>query len=152
LPRRKAKDQKQARALQRQLIRDLELGRDSQAENPTVAVWVEQWIASKRNLKPSTERRYQISLEHQIKPHKIGRLRLSQVTYRHVEEWIDALIVQPRRDDLRGWTSKPDESPPKLDAYSIRNAFALLRAALNTAVQRDVIAKNPFYERNPADR
>jgi integrase len=39
--------------------------------------------------------------------------------------------------------TRQDDDERTLDAYSIRNAFAVLRAALNTAVQRNRIPKNP---------
>jgi integrase len=133
LPRRKADDLKAALKLQRLLIDDMRTGRDPNAENPTVMVCVETWIDGKQKLADSTSRHYRQSLGWQIEPHRIGRLRIRQVTYEHVEAWIRDLKLQTRQGD--------DEHT--LDAYSIRNAFAVLRAALNTAVQRGRIAKNP---------
>lgn len=133
LPRRKAETEKAARQLQRQLVRDLERGRDPNAKNPTVAEYVKAWIAGKQKLAPSTRDRYETSLRWQIEPLRLGRLRLTQVSYTLVEEWIRDLKVQPHQ-------RYPDRL---LDPYTIRNAYALLRAALNTAVQRDELAKNP---------
>jgi integrase len=132
LPRRKATSLKDALKLQRQLIDDLKAARDPNAENPKVVDWVQTCIDRKRDLAVSTIRRYRQSLTWQIAPHRIGRMRLLQVMRQHVEEWIDSLITQTRQGD--------DEA---LDAYSIRNAFALLRLAFNMAVADGLLVKNP---------
>lgn len=131
-PRRKAPTIKAAIALQRQLVDDLKSGRDSNAENPRVAEWVRSCIDRKRDIEPSTRTRYLSSLKWQIAPHRVGRMRLLQVTDTHVNEWVDELIVQPhqRQDDRT------------LDPYSIRNAFALLRMAFNMAIPK-LITMNP---------
>jgi hypothetical protein len=50
LPRRKAKDLREALKLQRLLIADLKAGRDSNADNPKVADWVRTCIDRKRDL------------------------------------------------------------------------------------------------------
>jgi len=113
LPRRKAESLKEAIKLQRLLIDDLKTGRDPNAENPTIVVWVQTCIDRKRKIAPSTKTRYLQSLRWQIEPHRIGRLRLRQVQRKQVEEWVDALIVQKKQGD-------DDQT---LDAYSIRNAL-----------------------------
>lgn len=133
LPRRKAETLKDARALQRKLMRDLEQGRNPNAENPKVADWVKQWIEGKQRIAPSTVKRYRTSLKHQIEGHRIGRLRLSQLNHYAVRDWVEELKAKPH-------DRYPDRT---LDPYTIRNAFALLRAALNTAVDHDQLAKNP---------
>jgi len=116
-------------------MRDLETGRDPNAENPTLAVWITTWIDGKQRLAPSTERRYRQSLRWQIEPHRISKLRLMQLTPEHIEAWIRDMKAQTRQDD----------DQQTLDVYSIRNAFAVVRAALNTAVQRNQIPKNPCH-------
>lgn len=133
LPRRKAASLKEALKLQRLLVDDLKAARDPNAENPKIAAWVETCIDRKRKLTASTARRYRQSLRWQIEPHRLGRMRVLQVAKKQIEEWVDDLIAQPRQDD-------PDRT---LDAYSIRNAFALLRMALNRAVDEGLIVKNP---------
>lgn len=133
LPRRKAATQREALKLQRQLIDSIKAGVDPNAENPSVAEWVRTWIDAKQKLTESTVTRYRQLLKWQIEPHRLGRLRLRQVTHEHVEAWIRTLKAQPRQDD------------PKrtLDPHTIARAFALLRAALNTAVERGKIGINP---------
>jgi site-specific recombinase XerC len=133
LPRRKAASLRDALKLQRGLTDDLLAARDPNAQNPKVAEWVQTCIDRKRDLAESTARRYQQLLTWQIAPLRIGRLRMRQVLKRHVEEWVDDLIVQPRQDD-------PERT---LDPYSIANAFALLRMACNMAIEEGLITKNP---------
>lgn len=133
VPRRKAKTLGEAVQLQRRLIKDLETGRDPNPENPTVAIWVERWIENRRRLKPKTRRRYLQSLRYQIKPLRIGRLRLRQVRRDLVNEWVHELTELPRQDD-------PDRL---IDAHSIDRAFSVLRAAMNGAVFDGLIPSNP---------
>ena len=133
LPRRKAKDVREALKLQRQLVDSLKSGVDPNAENPTIAEWVKTWIDGKQKLTDSTVKRYRQLLTWQIEPHRIGRLRLRQVTHEHVEAWIRALKAQTRQDD----------DDRTLDPHTIGRAFGVLRAALNTAVERGKIGANP---------
>jgi len=132
LPRRKTTSIKLALKLQRQLTDDLKANRDPNADNPKVSDWVKTCIDRKRDLAPGTTLRYHSSLKWQIEPHRIGRLRLLQVTDTQVNEWIDALIAQPHQR----------HADRTLDPYSIRNAFALLRMAFNMAIPR-LITINP---------
>lgn len=135
LPRRKATDLRTALKRQRLLSDDLKAARDPNAENPKIAAWVQTWIDGKQKLTASTLRRYRQLLRHQIEPHRIGRLRLRQLTREHVEAWIRELKAQTRQDD----------AARTLDAHTIGRAFGLLRAALNTAVERGYILKNPCH-------
>jgi integrase len=123
LPRRKAKDLRAALKLQRELIDDLKSGRDPNTDNPTIIDLVKRHIDQKQKISESTRERYLISWRWQIKLLRIGRLRVLQVQHQHVREWVSELTRLPRQDD-------PSRT---LDAYSVRNAFALLRAAFNAA-------------------
>jgi site-specific recombinase XerD len=139
LPRRKAKTYTEAIRLQRQLVDDLKATRDPNAENSTIAHWVETGINRKRKLAPSTIRRYRQLLTWQIKPHRIAKLRLQQAMKRHVEDWIDALIAQKRQPPK----TRPDDDMPALDPYTIERAFGLLRMAFNMAIAEGLLARNP---------
>lgn len=132
VPRRKAKTLKEANEKQRQLIAELREGRDVRTNNPTISELVEQWIAG-RKLQSSTLRRYKQSFTWQIKPSSIGKLRVRQLTRQHIIAWISTLEQQPRYDD-------PSRT---LDPYSIRNAFAVLRGALNSAVIDGLMSSSP---------
>jgi integrase len=132
-PRRKAVDLKDAMRQQRQLIRDLEGGRDSKAKNPKVAAWVREYLDGRETIKATTRKRHEGALARQIAPHRIGKMNLLQVDHAAVTAWVQALKKQA-----------PSNRPGAvLDPYTIRNAFALLRAALNAAVVQNLIPKNP---------
>lgn len=131
-PRRKAKSPKDALRLQRNLIDELRAGRDPNADNPQVAAYVAKWIAQRQSIKPSTRRRYEQSLRWQIEPLPIGRLKLRQLTRAHVRMWVAQLVDQPRHGD----------TTRTLDPYSVRNALAVLRAALGTAVRDGLLPVN----------
>lgn len=133
LPRRKAVTIDQAAELQRTLIDDLKAGKDPNADNPTIAAYVETWINQRQTLAASTRQRYDQALRLQLKTFRLGRMRLRQVSHDYVAAWVRELVVYPRADD-------PDQP---LDAHTIRNAFAVLRAALNTAVTHGLIPNNP---------
>jgi integrase len=133
LPRRKAKDLRDAIKLQRLLITDLERGRDSKADNPKVAAWVRSYIDGRETIKATTRKRHESALVRQIEPHRIGRMRLLELNHAAIKAWVQALKAQA-----------PNNRPGAvLDPYTIRNAFALLRAALNAAVVQNLIPKNP---------
>jgi integrase len=133
LPRRKAKNLRQAITLQRQLLDDLKAARDPTRENPKTADWVETCIKHKRSAASSTIRRYRTSLQWQIANHTIGRMRVAEVLKSHVEEWIDELIIQKRQDDHTRF----------LDSDTIERAYALLRMAFNMAIAEGMITTNP---------
>jgi integrase len=123
VPRRKAATLKAAVKHQRELIADLKSGRDPNSENPKIADLVKRFIDQKQRITDSTRQRYLASWRHQIAPFRVGRLHKLQVTQDHVREWVSELTRTPSQND-------PEQM---LDAYSIRNAFALLRAAFNAA-------------------
>lgn len=132
LPRRRVRTLKEATQAQRALIRDLAAGRDPNADNPQISAYVEAWVEQRR-VGVSTKRRYRQSWQWQIATQRLGRLRIRQVTKKHVDEWVRALEALPRQDD-------PDRT---LDAYSVIHAFAVLRGALNAAVADGLIPTNP---------
>jgi integrase len=114
---------REAIKLQRLLIADLAAGRDPNDDNPTITELVSKHIADKLSIAPATRKRYLQSLNWQIKALRIGRLRKQQLQKRHVKEWVSEMMLLPRQND-------PSRT---LDAYTVRNAFALLRSALNAA-------------------
>jgi integrase len=132
LPRRRKRSLDLAVKAQRALIADLKAGKDPYADNPTLSAYVEGWVEQRR-VGDSTKRRYRQSWQWQIATQRIGRLRIRQVTKKHVDEWVRTLETLPRQDD-------PDRI---LDAYSVIHAFAVLRGALNTAVADGLIPTNP---------
>jgi integrase len=90
----------------------------------TVGALIDQWLAGKINLKPSTRARYESAIEVHVRP-RWGDLALSKVTFEGVQEW----LVQM------------DDSG--LSSASIRKAYGVLNGVLKRAVRAKRIAANP---------
>lgn len=96
---------------------------DPDAGRVALGEYAAKWIAE-RTLAPSTVARYEAALRGQIDP-AIGRLDLVDITPARVRKW--------RRDLLDGGTGAP----------SVAKAYRLLRAVMNTAVDDELIRRNP---------
>jgi len=119
-----AKTQREAlKALQR-LRQQLEQGLPPAPERLTVAQYCEQWYeANAARLRPTTARRYQQLIAHQITPH-LGRTRLSQLTPIAVEAWLRRLAQQ------------------QLAPRTLQQCRAVLRRILQDAVRDGLCARN----------
>jgi integrase len=84
--------------------------------------WINDWHASRLNLRPSTETRDRIYIDRYIIPH-LGRHQLGHLTHGHVRKWIATL----------------NET---LAPATTRKAHQLLRAALQAAVADRMIPTN----------
>jgi integrase len=101
-----------------------------QVDNATVGEWFDLWITiSERNLKPSTLAGYRSHTRY-VKGH-FGKVKLSRLTTEQVEGLYDSL----RERGLSG--------------TSINNVHRTIRAALNEAVRRGRLAKNPAIHARP---
>jgi integrase len=99
-------------------------------DNATVGEWFDLWITiSERNLKPSTLAGYRSHTRY-VKGH-FGKVKLSRLTTEQVEGLYDSL----RERGLSG--------------TSINNVHRTIRAALNEAVRRGRLAKNPAIHARP---
>ncbi len=96
---------------------------DPDAGRVPLGEYAAKWIAE-RPLAPSTVARYEAALRGQIDPW-IGRLDLVDVTPARVRRW--------RRDLLDAGAGAP----------TVAKAYRLLRAVMNTAVDDELIRRNP---------
>jgi integrase len=109
----------------RELMALAETGRLSTKRVPTVAQWMEIYLAevAAAKVRPSTLHRYREEVEHHIGP-LLGRLRLDKLTPAHITGFYrDRMTV--------------------LSAGSVRRLHANLRRALNIAVRWQLIHSNP---------
>lgn len=90
----------------------------------TVGTLIDQWLAGKINLKPSTRARYESAIEVHVRP-RWGEVPLSRVTL----------------DDVQEWLTKLDSSG--LSSASVRKAYGVLNAVLKRAVRAKRLAANP---------
>ena len=96
---------------------------DPDAGRVPLGEYAAKWIAE-RPLAPSTVARYEAALRGQIDP-SIGRLDLVDLTPARVRRW--------RRDLLDAGAGAP----------TVAKAYRLLRAVMNTAVDDELIRRNP---------
>ncbi len=109
----------------RELTALAEAGRLSTKRVPTVAQWMEIYLAevATAKVRPSTLHRYREEVQHHIGP-LLGRIRLDKLTPAHVTAFYrDRLTV--------------------LSAGSVRRLHANLRRSLNIAVRWQLIHTNP---------
>ncbi len=90
----------------------------------TVGTLIDQWLAGKINLKPSTRARYESAIEVHVRP-RWGNLPLSKVTFEDVQEWLAQM-------DAAG-----------LSSASVHKAYGVLNGVLKRAVRATRIAANP---------
>lgn len=88
----------------------------------TVGDFLVEWVASVRNIRPTTRHGYEVAVEYHLVP-ALGHIRLSELAPLHVERAI------------RGWLERVS---PK----HARNIHAVLRTALNDAVRKRMIPIN----------
>ena len=103
----------------------------------TVAAWLERWYAGKTSesenpLRPTTARSYRAILDAHLIP-RLGALRLADLRAEHVEKAM--------RDIKR--------DRPHLSAASRRGIYAVLRSAMNKAVQKKALAVSLVRVRGP---
>lgn len=106
-------------------LRDLEI--DVPAASLTLEAWLLRWIASLERAtvkpkRPSTLRYYRMIATQHIIPSPIGGLPLLKLTPIRIQAWVD------------GMTGAPN---------SVGHRHAVLRAALNAAVRKQLIPRNP---------
>jgi len=96
----------------------------------TVGAYLDQWLAGKRRLRPSTRRNYETAIRLYLRP-LIGAVPLAGLRKHHV----DAMIVRIEE----GNTTRRRKVGPK----TIAEIYGTLRTALNDAVDHRLISHNP---------
>lgn len=94
-----------------------------------------EWLPkhAQKNLTYDTWHNYQITLEKRILP-TIGSMQLDSIKTMHIVNIINDL----QADDMR-----KDDKKGKLSANTIRNIYKALKSVLNTAVEWNILLKNP---------
>lgn len=90
----------------------------------TVAVFLDQWLAMKHNLRANSLRTYRGTIETYIKP-GLGRIRLRCLDAAQIEDWQGRLLKQ------------------KLAKSTITGARTILFSACEKAVRMELIKRNP---------
>jgi len=98
----------------------------------TVAEYIRSWIsvASAIAISPKTAERYRQLIEGQIVPH-LGAMILQRLRPAHIASWHATLLTRGRHDG------------GALSARTVGHAHRVLHKALEDAVDREIITKNP---------
>lgn len=133
----------------------------------TVAEWLDEWLAGKKRLRPTSLTRYECDVRNHLKPH-IGSLRLDRLRVAHLDAMFEAIneanaeIIEQnalRRAALKElqsipWKGKENRArrkalkeaiaqmPPFRKTTGINSQHTIkrtLRASLNTAIAQQII-------------
>ena len=104
----------------------------------TVAEYMRGWIATVEAVavSPKTAERYRQLIEGQIVPH-LGALLLQRLRPTHVANWHASLLRSGRHDGCG------------LSARTVRHAHRVLHKALEDAIDRELLTKNPVSRISP---
>ena len=101
---------------------------DPTAQAPTTGDFLERWVVGRRKIKETTRVAHRYTVRAYLSPH-IGDIPLDVLGPEHIEDLRDAL-------EARG----------TLSPASVHQVAAVLRAALNAAIKRRLIAVNPVTQ------
>lgn len=104
---------------------------DPRARKWTVTEWVEHWYPDRGRAR-TTDSNYRNMIKNDLAPSAFGAMPLSSVTDTDVSEWLRDMASD------RSWS---DEG--KLAVSTVNVRLAMLSAALNGAVSRNVLSSNP---------
>ena len=108
------------------------------SDDYTVAEWLRTWFAlyAKPNIRPTTARSYQGSMELHIIP-RIGCIKLNKLTGRDIQKLYKDLMENGR---LR---KAQKSKQPGLSSTTVRGIHMMLHNALDRAVKERLILRNP---------
>ena len=128
------------------------VGNGTRLEPTTIRVgeYLDQWLAAKAGLRATTRRSYSSHIELYLRP-TLGHLQLSELRDVHVERLYAVLPLLgrdsagPRPDEVTRLLAARTGSPPvrPLGPATIRRIHATVMSALNNAVRRRLIPRNP---------
>jgi integrase len=143
------------------------VGSTGHVEDKTIKVgeYLTTWLKGKRRLKASTFNSYQEAVELYFRP-GIGYLRMCDLRDHHISDLVTAMqqinrplpaqrkpsemllrLIEVRADDERRslplGERRHKKSTRPLSPSRIKRVMAVLNSALNTAVAKDVLSKNP---------
>jgi integrase len=120
----------------RELETDRARGMPAQGRKPTLEVFLTRWleeVVSNHN-RPRTYERYEMDVRNHLVP-RLGKIRIDKLTTYDIQRFVNDLATSGRM--------KAGEDEPKgLSPRSVRNAYATLRKALNTAISWKLVREN----------
>lgn len=121
----------------RDAVRTLEAGGKVPDQRRTTGQWLDTWLDTsvRPHLRPQTIASYEAVVKLYLKPH-IGRVPIVKLSLDDIGVMMAALAKQPRK------RAKPGLPPAHLSVRTQRYTLSILRAALNRAVEADVVTRN----------
>ena len=111
-----------------------------------MAEFLERWLASKGcqpHVAYKTAEMYRDQVRVHIVP-LIGRFELTKLGPEHVQQLINALLKKAKRTKKKKNSADPEGSKPEtLSPKTVKHCRDTLRAALNVAIEWNLIARNP---------
>lgn len=107
----------------------LSLVEEGPGDAVTVGDYLHQWLGGKQSLRPSTLSSYDTHVRCYLTP-TLGSIELRALRPAHIEQMHRGLLTA-------------NESGRQLSVASVQRIHATLRSALNTAVRRGLIPRNP---------
>lgn len=120
--------------------------RYNNCKNPTVKEWIEIWINNycKGYLKPTTVDGYEAIIKSYINPY-IGNMNLKDLTTLTCQQYIMDIYENGRVNKERAKNNKKEIG---LSSRTIKSVKIVLHAALQKAVDEEIIIKNPTNNLN----
>jgi integrase len=129
----------------------LGLGQDPGSSGVMTGEWLDLWLASRRRLRPSTRRSYEMHVRVWLKPH-LGEIPLERLNAGHISRLLDTIGAlnagvaaqkESGKTPVRAAGDARSGIPRIVSASTQARIFATLRAALNSALKQRRIAYNP---------
>lgn len=121
--------EREVREKLKNIFAQIQTGQYVTPRKQTVGAWLDEWLATRENLEPSTRELYERDIRLYLKP-LLGNIRLQDLRFQHCQDAVHQLLHDPKREK-------------QLSPKSVRNAMGVLSKSLSTAVQAQLIASNP---------
>ncbi|WP_180357650.1 tyrosine-type recombinase/integrase [Streptomyces sp. NP160] len=116
----------------------------------TVGEYLDQWLAGRQNLRPSTRSGYRLALAPYVE--QLGGVPVRNLNRRHLEDVRDRLLSgELRKVGIRNGSARVGGKP--MSPRSVCMGLGLVQQALDMAVRDDIVVKNvaTYVERPTGD-
>jgi integrase len=110
----------------------------------TVGQWLKEWLETygRQNLSPTSYEWYKTTIEKHLIP-ELGDITLSDLKPKHIKDYHYKALEGGRKD------GKVKTLGKKLSSTTVKNHHAVLRKALQTALELEMIIRNPADAAKP---
>ncbi len=127
----------------KQILADIDSGNYVPPNNKTLGAWLDEWLSEfTGDLKYQTRKSYESSIREHIRP-KLGKTKLENLKADQIQKWVNGLSKSGKKKETKDENGKKVVSYEPLSPKSVKNHFGVLRAALRTAVDMELLKTNP---------